>query len=262
MTKVELACAEIKRIYQSKSKITKLAIQITKSQHKLIIGKNGSTVQEIFKDYDVYVQVPKLEVNSETIYLYGEESKLGAALSIVCAKANSIVNIKIEVASWLHRYLIGEKGSNISKITADYPGTHVKFENDNKITLDGPPEEVEKVKQRLELIVDGLKKSMICEELTVDPRYYSQLVGKKYDNVSRMNKEYGVNIRVPSTQDNSNVVRIEGAPEGVKNAMVEFKDLVSKVENERSKDIIIEQKYHSNLIGKKNLDLIVLFYLS
>lgn len=253
--KVDQACADINRIYKNKTKVTKLAIQIAKSQHKLIIGKNGSTVQEIFKDFDVYVQVPKQEMDSETIYLYGEESKLGAALSVVCAKANSIVNIKIEVASWLHRYLIGEKGSNISKITADYPGTHVKFEADNKITLDGPPEEVEKVKQRLELIVGGLKKSMICEEMTVDPKYYSQIVGKKYDNITRMNKEHGVNIRVPSLQDQSNVIRIEGAPDGVKKAKSEFMELVKKVENERSKDIIIEQKYHSNLIGKNGKNL-------
>jgi len=253
--KVDQACMEIQRIYKNKSKVTKLAIQITKSQHKLIIGKNGSTVQEIFKDYDVYVQVPKLESTSETIYLYGEETKLGAALSMVCAKANSIVNIKIEVASWLHRYLIGEKGSNISKITADYPATHVKFEPDNNITLDGPPEEVEMVKQRLELIVAGLKKSMVCEEMKVDPKYYSQIVGKKYDNITRLNKEHGVNIRVPSASDQSNVIRIEGAPDGVKKAKKEFVELVKKVENERSKDIIIEQKYHSNLIGKNGKNL-------
>lgn len=253
--KVDLACMEIQRIYKNKAKVTKLAIQITKSQHKLIIGKNGSTVQEIFKDYDVWVEVPKLESQSETIYLYGEEAKLGAALSMVCAKANSIVNIKIEVASWLHRYLIGEKGSNISKITADYPATHVKFEVDNKITLDGPPEEVETVKQRLELIVAGLKKSMVCEEMQVDPKYYPQLVGKKYDNITRLNKEHGVNIRVPSASDNSNIVRIEGATEGVKKAKKEFSDLVEKVKNERSKDIIIEQKFHSNLIGKNGKNL-------
>lgn len=253
--KVEQACAEIKRIHKSKAKVTKLAIQITKSQHKLIIGKNGSTIQEIFKDFDVYVQVPKADSTSETIYLFGEEAKLGAALSMVCAKANSIVNIKIEVPSWLHRYLIGEKGANISKITADYPGTHVKFETDNKITLDGPPEEVEKVKERLELIVSGLKKSMVCEVVTVDPKYFPQIVGKKYENITKLNKEHGVNIRVPSIEEKSNIIRIEGAPEGVKKAKLEFLELAKKVENERSKDIIIEQKYHSNLIGKNGKNL-------
>jgi len=274
--KVDAACAEIKRIYQAKSKlnITKLAIQIAKSQHKLIIGQKGSTVQETFRDYDVYVQVPKLESTSETIFLFGEETKLGAALSHVCQKANSIVNIQIEAPSWLHRYLIGEKGANISKITADYPNTHVEFEQDNRIALEGPPDEVEKVKERLEKIIDHFKASLACEEIQCDPKYYPQLVGKKYENIGRINKEYGVLVRVPQ-QDVLNVqsasgsangsalngfngqqcVRIEGPPDAVQKAKLEFLEMVKKVENERSKDIIIEQKYHSNLIGKNGKNL-------
>lgn len=255
--KVDIAVQELRKIAKEKSKlnITKLAIQITKSQHKLIIGKSGSSVHEIFRDFDVYVQVPKLDSPSETIFLFGEESKLGAALSQVCAKANSVVKIKIDVPSWLHRHMIGEKGSNIAKITADYQHTHVKFEQDNKITLDGPPDEVEKVRERLQNITAGLKQIMICEELTVDPKYYSQLVGKKYDNILRLNKEHGVIIRVPSENSANNVVTIEGAPNCVAKAKEEFLELLKKLENERSKDVIIEQKYHSNLIGKNGKNL-------
>lgn len=256
--KVDMACREIQHIYKEKSKlnITKLAIQITKSQHKLIIGKNGSTVHDIFRDFDVYVQVPKLDSPSETIFLFGEESKLGAALSQVCAKANSVVTTKIDVPSWLHRHMIGEKGANISKITADYPNTHVKFEADNKITLDGPPDEVEKVRERLQNITIGLKQIMTCEEMTVDPKFYAQLVGKKYEyNISRLNKEYGVVIRLPSENSTSNLVRIEGASDAVAKAKAEFLELLKKLENERSKDVIIEQKYHSNLIGKNGKNL-------
>jgi hypothetical protein len=131
--------------------------------------------------------VPKLESPSETIYLYGEDSKLGAALSVVCAKANSVVNVKMNVASWLHRYLIGEKGANISKITADFPGTHVEFEADNKITLDGPPDEVQKVKERIELIVSSLNKSMCCVEVTCDPRHYPQLCNYSINSLINYN---------------------------------------------------------------------------
>lgn len=263
--KVDQACAEIKRIYDQKKRlnITRLSVQITKSQHKLIIGRSGSSVQEIFRDYDVYVQVPRLDDESETIFLYGEESKLSAALAQVVAKVNSVVNIKIEAPSWMHRHLIGEKGANISKITADYPNTHVKFEADNRITVDGPPDEVEKVRQRLEAIIMAIKTNLVCEEITVDPKYYPQLVGKKYDNISRLNKEFSVLIRVPSVQDGASVstligqpVRIEGAPEAVQRAKEEFLEMVKKLENERSKDIIIEQRYHSNLIGKNGKNLI------
>lgn len=157
--KVEAAVQELKRIYAAKAKlnVTKVALQINKSQHKLIIGKNGQTVHDIFKDYDVYVQVPKLDSPSDTILLFGEEAKLGAALSQVIAKSNSVVTVKIDVPSWLHRHMIGEKGANISKITADFANTHVKFETDDKITIDGPPDEVEKVRERLEAITLNLK---------------------------------------------------------------------------------------------------------
>lgn len=256
--KVDAACAEIKKIYAQKSKlnITKLAIQITKSQHKLIIGKNGTTVQDIFKDYDVYVQVPKLDSPSETIYLYGEESKLGAALSQVIAKSNSVVTTRIDVPSWLHRHMIGEKGANISKITAEYPNTHVKFEPDNRIALDGPPDEVEKCREKLLNITLGLKQVMICEELTVDPKFYPQLVKKNDNHMARFNKEHGVIIRLPQENSSVNIVRIEGPPDSVVKAKKEFEELLVRLENERSKDIIIDQKYHSNLIGKagKNLN--------
>lgn len=49
--KVEAACAEIRRIYETKlrSNVKQIALQINKSQHKLIIGKNGQTVHDIFK---------------------------------------------------------------------------------------------------------------------------------------------------------------------------------------------------------------------
>jgi len=256
--KVDQAVAELKRIYSDKAKlkITRLAIQIAKSQHKLIIGQKGSTVQETFRDFDVYVQVPKSDSPSETIYLYGEETKLGQALSHVCQKANSIVNIKIEAPSWLHRYLIGEKGANISKITGDYPNTHVDFEADNRITLEGPPEEVEKVKERLEKIIIHFKTSLACEEIPVDGKIYL-LLGK---STAKLNKDFGVLVRAPqldaALQTPSQVVfRIEGPPEAVQKAKVEFIEMIKRAENERTKDIIIDQKYHSNLIGKSGKNL-------
>ncbi len=196
-----------------------------------------------------------MESDSETIYLFGEESKLGAALSQVCAKANSIVTVRIEVPSWLHRHMIGEKGSNISKITADYPQTHVKFEPDDSIALEGPPDEVDKVRERLENITVALKQVMVCEEVPCEARFFAQLLGaKKTENhVARLNKDFGVVVRLPpaptdavpaaqQARHNANAVRIEGPPDAVLKCKAEFAQLLKKLENERSKDIIIEQK--------------------
>jgi transcription antitermination factor NusA-like protein len=161
------------------------------------------------------------------------------------------------------QFNLNQLGANISKITADYPNTHVKFVADNRITLDGPPDEVERVRERLQNITIGLKQNMVCEELIVDVKYHSQLVGKKYENVNRINKEYGVLVRVPDapqpgnnkSSTPSNVIRIEGAPDSVARAKADLTELIKRLENERSKDIIIEQKYHSTLIGKNGKNL-------
>lgn len=95
---------------------------------------------------------------------------------------------------------------------------------------------------------------MTCEELTVEPKFYPQLIGtKKTDNhiISKLNKEHGVVIRLPPNNEPiSNVIRIEGPPDAVRKAKLELADLVLKLADERAKDIIIDQKFHSNLIGK------------
>jgi rRNA processing protein Krr1/Pno1 len=269
---VEIAVAEIRRIHARLAtlNITKLAIQITKSQHKLIIGRAGSGVHEIFREHGVYVQVPKLDSESETIYLLGEESKLGAALGAVCARANSLVTAHMaDVPTWLHRHMIGEKGANIGKITADYPATHVKFEADGRITLEGPPDEVEKVKERLENITVALKQVMVCEEVTCESRLLPALVGggpnavKKTENhVAKLNKEFGVVVRLPpgdavasSTSSAASLIRIEGPPDAVAKCKTELLTLIKRLADERSKDIIIEQRFHSTLIGKSGKHL-------
>jgi len=249
--KVDVAVAEINKIYNDKKRlnITKLQVQISQSQHKLIIGNKGQVVQDIFKDYDVYVHVPKPDSNSDTITLYGEESRLGAALTQVYTRANSIIKTQIDAPTWIHRYMIGASGAKISKITGDYPGTHVNFEDNDKITLEGPPDEIEKARERLLNIANELKSVLSVAEINIEPKYYGHLCGKSYENIKRMRNEYGVEVRMPAEGSSSTTIRIEGPAEGVAKAKIELVEFHKKLENERSKDVIIEQKYHSNLIG-------------
>ncbi len=50
-------------------------------------------------------------------------------------------------------------------------------------------------------------------------------------------------------------MRIEGPPDAVQKCKADLTALLKRLENERSKDIIIEQRYHSNLIGKSGKNL-------
>lgn len=73
--------------------------------------------------------------------------------------------------------------------------------------------------------------------------------GKGGSNVNRLKEETGVTINIPDEKSSS--IRIEGTPQGVEQAKAELLEMVAKMENERERDIIIEQRFHKNIIGAK-----------
>lgn len=248
---VSQAIATIMKIYKEKErKCQTILVEVGKSQHKYIIGTRRSGLDEILENFGVSVEIPKFEDMCETITLRGEHDKLGAALSAVYAKANSVITDYIEAPAWLHRFIIGRKGAKINMITADLPNVHIEFrEGKDKITLEGPPADVEQAKGNLEQIVDELIKTMAFAEIKVDQKYHKHIIGKQGANVTRLKEELGVTIRIPISDQGDTVIRIEGPPEGVEKAKVELEEMVDKMENEKVKDVVIEQRFHKTIIG-------------
>lgn len=80
-------CIVVLLIVQKRSCVS-VSIEVLKSQHKYVIGRGGSGVNEILATTGVSVEVPPLESSSETITLRGEADKLGIALTSVYAKAS------------------------------------------------------------------------------------------------------------------------------------------------------------------------------
>jgi hypothetical protein len=96
-------------------------VEVRKSQHRYVIGPRGSCLHEILLQSGVSVEVPPLDNQSGTITLRGEPDKLGPALTMVYAKANSVIIAEVEAPCWLHRFIIGRQGANVRKITQDLP---------------------------------------------------------------------------------------------------------------------------------------------
>lgn len=95
-------------------------MEVNKKQHKYVIGPRGQGLQDILGQYQTSVEVPPLDSSSNTITLRGDSAMLGAALSAVYQKANSVVSFEVPAASWLHRFIIGKQGSNIKKVTDEF----------------------------------------------------------------------------------------------------------------------------------------------
>ena len=65
-----------------------VAVEVTKSQHKYIIGTKGQNLQEILAETGVSVEVPPLDTPSNTVTLRGDANKLGMALTAVYRKVS------------------------------------------------------------------------------------------------------------------------------------------------------------------------------
>ncbi|KAG8580685.1 hypothetical protein GDO81_007386 [Engystomops pustulosus] len=247
------AVARIRQIYEEKKKkTTSIAVEVRKSQHKYVIGPKGNSLQEILERTGVSVEIPPSDSSSETVILRGEPEKLGQALTEVYAKANSFTVASVSAPSWLHRFIIGKKGQNLAKITQQIPKVHIEFtEGEDKISLEGPTEDVTVAQQQMEALVTDLISRMDFAEINIDHRFHRHLIGKSGTNINRIKEQYKVSVRIPQDSEKSSQIRIEGDPQGVQQAKKELLELASRMENERTKDLIVDQKFHRTIIGQK-----------
>jgi len=248
-----IKCCDIINKYfkEMERKCQTVSVEVRKCQHKYVIGPRGANIAEILQETNVSVEMPPSESTAETITLRGPQDKLGSALTMVYAKANSVVTADVEAPVWLHKFIIGRKGANIRQITQDLPKVHVEFtDKQGGIKLEGPPEEVEEARGKLEGMINEMMSKLCYDEITVDPKFYKHIIGKSGSNINRIRAETAVLINI-SEAEGSNLIRLEGSPEGVAKAKAELEELVAKMENEKERDIQIEQRFHRNIIGTK-----------
>lgn len=121
---------------------------------------------------------------------------------------------------------------------------------EDKIKIEGPPEDVDKAQQELEVVARDLIDKLTFVELKVDPKYFKYIIGKSGANVNRLKDETGVVINI-TENDGSNMIRIEGSQTGVQEAETKLVEMVKKLENEKETDVIIDQRYYASIIGSK-----------
>uniref|UniRef100_W5LL42 Vigilin n=1 Tax=Astyanax mexicanus TaxID=7994 RepID=W5LL42_ASTMX len=242
---VAMAIARIRAIYEEKKrKTTTISVEVKKSQHKYIVGPKGNTLQEIMESTGVSVEMPPLDSGSETIILRGEPDKLGPALTQVYAKARCFMLTVCNIRFTIIKY---------TQLFSDWSEqVHIEFtDGEERISLEGPTEEVEQAQSQIQEIIKDLVARMDYTEINIDQRFHRHLIGKNGANINRIKEQYKVSVRIPQDSDRCGLVRIEGDPQGVQLARRELVDMAQRMENERTKDLIIEQRFHRTIIGQK-----------
>ncbi|XP_065736334.1 vigilin isoform X2 [Phocoena phocoena] len=253
---IEKARHEVLLISAEQDKRAVERLEVEKAFHPFIAGPYNRLVSEIMQETGTRINIPPPSVNRTEIVFTGEKEQLAQAVARVRKvyeeKANSFTVSSVSAPSWLHRFIIGKKGQNLAKITQQMPKVHIEFtEGEDRITLEGPTEDVNVAQEQIEAMVKDLINRMDYVEINIDHKFHRHLIGKSGANINRIKDQYKVSVRIPPDSEKSNLIRIEGDPQGVQQAKRELLELASRMENERTKDLIIEQRFHRTIIGQK-----------
>ncbi|CAJ0581839.1 unnamed protein product, partial [Mesorhabditis spiculigera] len=249
---VAKVAATLKQIISEKERVVKsVTCEVARAQHRYVIGQQRSGLHEILRETGVSVEVPNEDQNSDTITLRGDPAKLGDALARVISRASSVITAQVAAPTWLHKHLIGPKGTTLAALLPNRDKVHVDFDDSGAIFLEGPPGEVKAVQETLAGEVARLTKDMAIEKIKVHPTLHRHVIGRGGALIGKIKDETGVQITVPNEKTNSDEIIVEGKKAGVQKAVSEIRQIVSKIENEKSRDIIIEQRFHKLIIGQK-----------
>uniref|UniRef100_A0A8C1FE47 Vigilin n=1 Tax=Cyprinus carpio carpio TaxID=630221 RepID=A0A8C1FE47_CYPCA len=253
---IEKARHEIQLISAEQDKRAVERLSFEKAFHPFISGAYNRLVQELSQETGARISIPPPSVPKDEIVITGEKEAVAMAIARIRAiyeeKAKSVIVVEVIAPAWLHRFIIGKKGQNIGRITQQLPKVHIEFtDGEERISLEGPTEEVEQAQAQMQEIIKDLMARMDYAEINIDHRFHRHLIGKNGANINRIKEQYKVSVRIPQDSERCGLVRIEGDPQGVQLARKELMDMAQRMENERTKDLIIEQKFHRSIIGQK-----------
>ena len=226
-------------------------INIPKEHHRFLLGKGGMKLQELEKNTATKITIPKANDQNDGILVVGVKEGIEKALheiQMISDEQSKQAFEKLEIPKIYHPFI---QGAGIQKISQNLQKVHIVFNDDDTIKVDGPPDEVEKAKTELEAQASVLIKTMAFADVKVDAKYHKHIIGKGGSTINKIKSETDVTINIPDTDSGVTVIRTEGNKAGVEKASKELNGMVDKMENEKEKDLIIENRFHRQLIGPK-----------
>jgi len=201
--------------------------------HRSIIGQKGRDVRNLMERYDFNIVLSPADQKLDIIKISGTPACVEQATAAVEEQCKELeaerqdrilksFGLKIEVNPEYHAKITGQKGAVISKIRSDH-GVRINF------TKKGDPDEhiiiISGYEQNTLAARDGIMKivndlnDMVKEEVRIDARVYSRLIGTRGRNIRKIMEQFSVDIKFPrSTDPDPDIVTVIGAEENVLDA--------------------------------------------
>ncbi|PSN46530.1 Vigilin [Blattella germanica] len=216
--------------------------------HRSIIGQKGNNVRDLMNRYDVHILMSPADQHLDIIKISGAPADVEQARIAVEERCKEIeierqdrllksYELTVEVDPELHYKIIGRKGEVITEIRKRH-GVQFNFPkkgdpDEHIITIKGYEKDAHAARDDIMKIVDKWN-NMIKEEVHIDARVHSRLIGARGRNIRKIMEQFEVDIKFPRNSDvDPNIVTIIGNEDNVLDA----KEHLLNLEEEYMQDV-------------------------
>ncbi|GFT30691.1 vigilin [Nephila pilipes] len=223
-------------------------VEVPYDLHRFIIGQKGRDVRNMMEMFDVNIIIPPQNEHSDIITIKGPPDNVVKTKEALKERIEQLelekqdrllrsFQLTVEVDPQYHPKIIGRSGNVISKIRKDH-NVQINFPeregaNERVITITGYEKDAEAAKEAILKLVQE-QEDMHKEEVSIDSRVHSRIIGTRGRNVVKIMDQYKVDIRFPRSSDpDPDIVVIQGAEDDVLDA----KDHLLNLEEEYLQDL-------------------------
>jgi len=241
-------CEEAKQALLELVPITE-EIDVPFDLHRSIIGQQGKGVRELMNTYDVHIELSPQDMKLDVIKVTGAAKNVRDAKAAIADRVKKLeedrqdrelrsFELKLEIEPDLHPKIIGRRGAVINKIRSDHD-VQISFPRkedpeSNVIRIQGYETNAKSARDEILKIV-GDYNEMVKENVPLDARIHSRIIGQRGRHVRQIMEDYKVDIKFPREGDaNMNQVTVIGKEEDVESC----RDHLLNLEEEYLQDVI------------------------
>jgi polyribonucleotide nucleotidyltransferase len=215
-------CEEAKQALLELVPITE-EIDVPFDLHRSIIGQQGKGVRELMNTYDVHIELSPQDMKLDVIKVTGAAKNVRDAKAAIADRVKKLeedrqdrelrsFELKLEIEPDLHPKIIGRRGAVINKIRSDHD-VQISFPRkedpeSNVIRIQGYETNAKSARDEILKIV-GDYNEMVKENVPLDARIHSRIIGQRGRHVRQIMEDYKVDIKFPREGD-ANMNQVTG----------------------------------------------------
>ena len=180
--------------------------QVAFRHHRFIIGQKGENVRNMMTEFDVNIQVPPPQEESDIIKITGPPANTEKAREALREKVARLeeeeldrqaksFQLRMEVDPEYHPKIIGKRGAVITKIREKHD-VNIQFPSrsdpeERIITITGYEKNVNEAKDAI-LAITGELDKMVKDTVEIDSRIHSRLIGSRGRSIRKVMEDYKV----------------------------------------------------------------------